>query len=128
MYAYILYLCIIVCTFIAIMYKHMNVYIYILYLCAFTAIGLFCESILEYLADTELAAKTGITAEMFEGEVYSAYEHLYNQWLPSKESRVSVVHCTVCTVRVPWVRVYTLMLSALPEMSCCIFYSQEWYI
>ena len=62
--------------------------IYVLFLYASTAIGLFCESILEYLADTELAAKTGITAEMFEGEVYSAYEHLYNQWLPSKESRV----------------------------------------
>lgn len=51
---------------------------------------MFCESILEYLADTELARRTRISAEGFEGAVYSAYEHLYSQWLLSKESKVCV--------------------------------------
>ena len=58
---------------------------------------MFCESILEYLADKELAMRTRISAEGFEGAVYSAYEHMYSQWLPSKESKVRVcIYVSVC--------------------------------
>ena len=67
------------------------------------AIAMFCESILEYLADKELAMRTRISAEGFEGSVYSAYEHMYSQWLPSKESKVCVcasVCLCVCSAQV----------------------------
>ena len=57
------------------------------------AIARFCEAILEFLADEHRAAEAKIRAADFEGQIYSAYEQLFNVWLQSKEaskeSRVS---------------------------------------
>ena len=75
--------------------------IYVLFLYASTAIGLFCESILEYLADTELAAKTGITAEMFEGEGVLGVRTPLQPVAALKGIQGEGPPCAVCTVHVP---------------------------
>ena len=54
-----------------------------------SAIARFCEAISDYLADEKRAGASGISAIQFEGEIYSAYEQLFNIWLLSKEARVS---------------------------------------
>lgn len=53
------------------------------------AIARFSEAIIDYLADEKRATESGISAMQFEGEIFSAYEHLFNIWLMSKEPRVS---------------------------------------
>ena len=55
----------------------------------FLAFARFCEAILDYLADEQRAAASGITADQFEGEVFSAYDTLFNVWLQSKDARVN---------------------------------------
>ena len=57
----------------------------------FSAIARFCEAIGDYLADEQRAAASGITSTQFEGEVFSAYDQLFNLWLGSKEARVRVL-------------------------------------
>ena len=41
---------------------------------------------MEFLADEHRAAEANIRASDFEGQIYSAYEQLFNVWLQSKEA------------------------------------------
>ena len=50
------------------------------------AIARFCEAILDFLADEQHAVVAKIRTEDFEGQVFSAYEQLFNVWLQSKEA------------------------------------------
>jgi len=50
------------------------------------AIARFCEAILDFLADEQRAVAAKIRTEDFEGQVFSAYEQLFNVWLQSKEA------------------------------------------
>ncbi len=52
------------------------------------AIARFSEAILDFLADKQAAAEAHLREEDFDGEVYAAYEQLFNVWLLSKESKV----------------------------------------
>lgn len=52
------------------------------------AIARFCEAILDFLADEHRASSSGITGEQFEGEVFSAYDTLFNVWMLSKDARL----------------------------------------
>lgn len=55
-----------------------------------TAVARLCESIVDFYADKQRATKAELTIEDYAGEVYSAYDILFNNWLKtSKESRVS---------------------------------------
>lgn len=60
------------------------------------AFARFCEAILDYLADEQRATASGITSEQFEGEVFSAYDTLFNIWLQSKDARVRVFYDVSC--------------------------------
>ena len=73
--------------------------------CANTAIARFCEAIIDFLADEQLVREANITAEQFHGEVFAAYEQLFNIWLQSKEAKVScyTLYC-VC----PFITSYTV--------------------
>lgn len=57
----------------------------------FVAIARFCEAIIDFLADEQRAESSGITPAQFEGEVYSAYDTLFNVWLLAKDARVSLL-------------------------------------
>ena len=57
-------------------------------LCA--AIARFCEAILDFLADDQRAKDATIKEEDFEGEVFAAFEQLFNVWLLSKEKKVVI--------------------------------------
>ena len=52
------------------------------------AIARFCEAILDYLADEERVSTGHVQANQFEGQIFSAYDQLFNVWLLSKESKV----------------------------------------
>ena len=69
------------------------------------AIARFCEAIIDFLADEQRAREASITAEQFHGEVFAAYEQLFNIWLQSKEAKVScyTLYC-VC----PFITSYTV--------------------
>ena len=54
-----------------------------------SAIARFCEAIIDYLADEQRSSASGITASQFEGEVFSAYDTLFNVWMLSKDARVN---------------------------------------
>ena len=55
-----------------------------------TAFARLCESIIDFYADEQRASKSELAIEDYAGEVYSAYDILFNNWLKtSKESRVS---------------------------------------
>lgn len=55
-----------------------------------TAIARLCESIIDFYADKQRANKAELNIEDYAGEVYSAYDILFNNWLKtSRESRVS---------------------------------------
>ena len=62
---------------------------FLIWLFPYIAIGRFCEAIIDFLADEQRATSSGITASQFEGEVFSAYDTLFNVWLLSKDARVS---------------------------------------
>eukprot|EP00794_Sanderia_malayensis_P000742 gene742-22_t len=51
-------------------------------------IGRFSEAILDYCANLENAPYPDISRDRFCGEIFSAYEVMFNVWLPSKESKV----------------------------------------
>ncbi|XP_031575321.1 maestro heat-like repeat-containing protein family member 1 [Actinia tenebrosa] len=51
-------------------------------------IGRFSESILEYIANVENAPYQDITIDRFFGEIYSAYDVLFNVWLKSNEPKI----------------------------------------
>eukprot|EP00731_Ephydatia_muelleri_P026389 Em0018g489a len=53
-------------------------------------IARFCEAIIDFLADEQRARGANISAEQFSGEVFSAYEQLFNVWLQSKEAKVRI--------------------------------------
>uniref|UniRef100_A0A8C6VAA1 Maestro heat like repeat family member 1 n=1 Tax=Naja naja TaxID=35670 RepID=A0A8C6VAA1_NAJNA len=52
------------------------------------ALQYFSESILEYLANLDKAPDPTVRRDTFSGEVFSAYEVLFNCWLPSREAKV----------------------------------------
>ena len=55
-----------------------------------TAIARLCESIVDFYADEQRGSKAELNIEDYAGEVYSAYDILFNNWLKtSKETRVS---------------------------------------
>eukprot|EP00795_Rhopilema_esculentum_P001016 gene1016-15340_t len=51
-------------------------------------IGCFSEAILDYCANIENAPYPDITKDRFFGEIYSAYEIMFNVWLQSKEPKI----------------------------------------
>ena len=53
-----------------------------------TCVGRVCEAVLNYTGDREEAGKRGISRSDFSGEVYSAYDILFNVWINSKESKL----------------------------------------
>ena len=53
-----------------------------------TCVGRLCEAVLNYTGDRGEAAKHGISRSDFSGEVYSAYDILFNVWINSKESKL----------------------------------------
>ncbi|KFM63051.1 HEAT repeat-containing protein 7A, partial [Stegodyphus mimosarum] len=52
------------------------------------ALAKFCESILEYIANAEKSPDPSVTKEAFMSEISSAYDVLFNNWLPSREAKV----------------------------------------
>ncbi|KAK3746766.1 hypothetical protein QZH41_013595 [Actinostola sp. cb2023] len=52
-------------------------------------LGRFSESILEYIANVESAPYPDITIDRFYGEIYSAFDVLFNIWLKSNEPKAS---------------------------------------
>ena len=56
------------------------------------AFARFSEAILDYLADDQRASSGQIHSSQFEGHISSAFDQLFNVWLPSKESRVSYMY------------------------------------
>ncbi|XP_026577633.1 maestro heat-like repeat-containing protein family member 1 [Pseudonaja textilis] len=52
------------------------------------ALQYFSESILEYLANLDKAPDPTVRRDTFSSEVFSAYEVLFNCWLPSREAKV----------------------------------------
>ncbi|KAI6647039.1 Maestro heat-like repeat-containing protein family member 1 isoform X2 [Oopsacas minuta] len=53
-----------------------------------SCVGRVCEAVLNYTGDKGEAAKHGISRSDFSGEVYSAYDILFNVWINSKESKL----------------------------------------
>lgn len=53
-----------------------------------TALQCFSESVLEYLANLDKAPDPTVRRDTFSSEVFSAYEVLFNVWLPSRETKV----------------------------------------
>jgi len=53
-----------------------------------TALGSFCEAIIEYVANIEKAPDPNVTKEFFVTEMYAAWDLLFNVWLNSRESKV----------------------------------------
>ena len=56
-----------------------------------SGIGCFSEAILDYCANIENAPYPDITKDRFFGEIYSAYEIMFNVWLQTKEPKVRVL-------------------------------------
>lgn len=52
------------------------------------ALQRFSESILEYLANIEKAPDPSVTKSMFAGEIFAAYDILFNVWLQTKEPKL----------------------------------------
>ena len=54
------------------------------------AIGHFCEALLHYVANVDPATLTsqGITKQHFAGEVFSAHQIMFDQWLQRNEAPV----------------------------------------
>ena len=50
--------------------------------------GKFCDAILDYLANMDKASDKTITAEMYHGEMYAAFDVMFNVWLLTKEAKV----------------------------------------
>ena len=48
----------------------------------------FSESILDYVANIEAAPYPDITLDRFYGEIFSAYDVLFNVWMKSNEPKV----------------------------------------
>ena len=53
-----------------------------------SSVGRICEAVLNYTGDKGEAARQGISISDFSGEVYSAYDILFNVWINSKESKL----------------------------------------
>lgn len=60
-------------------------------------IGRFSEAILDYCANIENAPYPDISKDRFCGEIFSAYEIMFNIWLQSKEAKVSWNFLTIQT-------------------------------
>ncbi|GFX94408.1 maestro heat-like repeat-containing protein family member 1 [Trichonephila clavipes] len=52
------------------------------------ALAKFCEAILEYIANAEKSPDPSVSKEAFVSEISSAYDVLFNNWLPSREAKV----------------------------------------
>ncbi|ESO87809.1 hypothetical protein LOTGIDRAFT_234834 [Lottia gigantea] len=52
------------------------------------ALSKFSEAILEYVANIEKAPDPTISKDRFSGEIFSAYDILFNVWLQSKEAKL----------------------------------------
>ncbi|XP_046558810.1 LOW QUALITY PROTEIN: maestro heat-like repeat-containing protein family member 1 [Haliotis rubra] len=53
-----------------------------------SALSRFSEAILEYIANLDKAPDSSITKEKFSGEIFSAYDIIFNIWLQSKEAKL----------------------------------------
>jgi len=54
----------------------------------FLALCKFCESILDYVANIEKAPDKAVRKEAFSGEMFAAFDVLFNVWLNTKEPKV----------------------------------------
>nr|XP_042909202.1 maestro heat-like repeat-containing protein family member 1 [Parasteatoda tepidariorum] len=52
------------------------------------ALSRFCEAILEYITNAEKSPDPTVTRDAFTNEINSAYDVLFNNWLPSREAKV----------------------------------------
>lgn len=48
----------------------------------------FCDAIVTYVVDIEDAPDKSLTLQSFSGEIFPAYELIFNNWLSSKEEKV----------------------------------------
>ena len=53
-----------------------------------SALGRFCESILDYVANIEKAPDKSVKKEFYAAEIYAAHDVLFNVWLQSREAKV----------------------------------------
>ncbi|XP_071092263.1 maestro heat-like repeat-containing protein family member 1 [Haliotis cracherodii] len=53
-----------------------------------SALSKFSEAILEYIANLDKAPDSSITKQKFSGEIFSAYDIIFNIWLQSKEAKL----------------------------------------
>eukprot|EP00118_Oscarella_pearsei_P020078 m.216312 g.216312 ORF g.216312 m.216312 type:complete len:1058 (+) comp39860_c0_seq3:99-3272(+) len=53
-----------------------------------SCLGKFSEAILDYIANMDKASDKSIAVEMYHGEMYSAYDVMFNLWLLSKEAKL----------------------------------------
>lgn len=53
-----------------------------------TALAKFSEAIVEYVANLDTAPDKSVSKERFSGEIMSAFDLLFNNWLQSKEAKV----------------------------------------
>ncbi|XP_064611998.1 maestro heat-like repeat-containing protein family member 1 [Liolophura sinensis] len=53
-----------------------------------SALSKFSEAILDYIANIDKAPDNTVTKEVFAGEIFSAYDILFNVWLQSKEAKL----------------------------------------
>ena len=55
---------------------------------SFLGLARFSESILDYIANIESAPYPDITLNRFYGEIFSAFDVLFNVWMKSNEAKV----------------------------------------
>ncbi|XP_076448959.1 maestro heat-like repeat-containing protein family member 1 isoform X1 [Babylonia areolata] len=53
-----------------------------------SALSKFSEAIVEYVANLDKAPDSSVSKDRFAGEIFSAYELLFNNWLQSKETKL----------------------------------------
>ncbi|KAK7115260.1 maestro heat-like repeat-containing protein family member 1 isoform X1 [Littorina saxatilis] len=53
-----------------------------------SALSKFSEAIVEYVANLDKAPDSSVSKERFAGEIFSAYDLLFNNWLQSKEAKL----------------------------------------
>ncbi|KAL5022847.1 hypothetical protein ScPMuIL_002002 [Solemya velum] len=55
-----------------------------------TALSQFCEAVIEYVANLDKAPDQTVKKEMFSGEIFAAYDILFNIWLQSREIKLQL--------------------------------------
>jgi hypothetical protein len=92
-----------------------------------SAVTKFSEAIIEYVANLDKAPDNTVTKQHFEGEIFSVYELLFNNWLQSKEVKVSVrvnVH-NLAQLQINWRSLVKIMILIIMIMINFIVSNRE---